>query len=131
MPERLWAATGLQIPNRKRFDSLGQLRNGLQHFAPAAGVDASEETLRFVFEVIDPFINDCWGLFAVDYDEDDEPYVYLVSALARREILFRVSSDAAACFEYWDIDWTQVDPGYRVEMQSRASRAGAKVQLGS
>ena len=65
LPERLWAATGLVIPNQERFDSLGQLRNGLQHFAPPTAVDASEETLRFVFKVIDPFINDCWGLFAI------------------------------------------------------------------
>ena len=65
LPERLWAATGLVIPNQERCDSLGQLRNGLQHFAPPTAVDASEETLRFVFKVIDPFINDCWGLFAI------------------------------------------------------------------
>ena len=66
------------IPNRERFDSLGQLRNGLQHFAPVAVVDASEETLRFVFEVIDPFISDCWSLFAIDYDEDYESYIYFL-----------------------------------------------------
>ena len=127
LPGRLWAATGIEIPNRERFDNFGQLRNGLQHFGPAAGVDASSETLRFVFEVIDPFINDCWNLFAVDYDEDHEPYVYFVDALIRNEILFRVSAEAAACFEGWDVDWTKVSSKYRAEMQSRALKAGAKV----
>lgn len=61
LPERLWASTGLTLPNRKRFDDFGKLRNGLQHFAPAPGTDPGEETLRFVFEVVDPFINQCWA----------------------------------------------------------------------
>ena len=73
LPERLWAATGLLLPGKERFDAFGKLRNGIQHFAPVPDGDAGEETLRFVFEVIDPFIHDCWGLFAVDYDEDYEP----------------------------------------------------------
>lgn len=127
LPERLWAATGLVIPNQERFDSLGQLRNGLQHFAPPTAVDASEETLRFVFKVIDPFINDCWGLFAIDYDEDYEPYIYFLPELVHREILFRVSPDAAACFGDWDVDWSRVGPQYKAEMHSRALTAGAKV----
>ena len=56
LPGRLWAATGLEIPNRECFDNFGRLRNGLQHFGPAGDVDAGSETLRFVFKVIDPFI---------------------------------------------------------------------------
>jgi|SRR5690606_18613591 len=69
LPDRLWATTGIVLPNRDRYESFGRLRNGIQHFGPPAGCDASEETLRFVFEVVDPFINDCWGLFAIDFDE--------------------------------------------------------------
>lgn len=127
LPERLWAVTGNRMPNVKKFEKFGQLRNGLQHFAPSNAVDASAETLRFVFDVVDPFINECWELFAVDYDEDHEPYVYFVNALVQREILFRVSPDAAACFEYWDVDWSQVGSKYRDEMHTRALKAGAKV----
>ena len=80
LPDRLWAATGVSIPERAVFEAFGKLRNGIQHFAPASGRDVGEETLRFVFTVIDPFINGCWGFFAVDYDEDYEPYVYFVHA---------------------------------------------------
>lgn len=123
LPERLWAATGLSIPNKMRFDSFGRLRNGIQHFAPPPGVDAGEETLRFVFEVVDPFINACWELFAVDYDEDYEPYVYFVHALASREITFLVSPEAAAEFENWDVDWSKVSPTYKTEMQARVQKA--------
>lgn len=70
LPERLWAATGMSLSNKARFDSFGKLRNGIQHFAPAPGIETGEETLRFVFDVIDPFVHQSWRLFAVDYDED-------------------------------------------------------------
>ena len=88
-------------------------------------VDPGEETLRFVFEGIDPFINQCWNLFAVDYDEDYEPYVYFVDALVSREILFLVSPEAAAEYENWDVEWSEVSVAYRTEMQSRVAKAKA------
>jgi hypothetical protein len=123
LPDRLWAATGVSIPNKATFDSFGKLRNGIQHFAPVPGHDAGEATLQFVFSVIDPFINECWGLFAVDYDEDYEPYVYFVHALVSREILFLVSPAAAAQFGNWDVDWSSTSEEYRHEMQRRVSEA--------
>jgi hypothetical protein len=128
LPERLWASTGITLPNRKRFDDFGKLRNGLQHFAPAPGTPTAEETLRFVFEVVDPFINECWGLFAVDYDEDDEPYVYFVDALVAREIPFLVSPGAAGAYDDWNVDWTSVSPEYRTMMRQRvlAARSESK-----
>lgn len=48
LPERLWTSTGLSILKKDRFDRFGKLRNGIQHFAPATGVDAGEETLCLV-----------------------------------------------------------------------------------
>jgi hypothetical protein len=128
LPERLWASTDLMIPNRDRYDSFGKLRNGIQHFAPAQGVNPGSETLRFVFEVVDPFINQCWGLFAVDYDEDFERYIYFVHALVAREIPFLVSPEAAAEYENWDVDWNAASVPYRTQMQQRAH--AAKQQTG-
>lgn len=125
LPDRLWAVTGIRIPNRERYDNFGRLRNGVQHFARPPGFDPSEETLRFVFEVIDPFINECWGLFAVDYDEDYDPYIYFVHALVSREILFRVSPEAAEEFANWDVDWSKCSDAYRTEMRSRVQTARA------
>lgn len=119
LPERLWAVTGLAIPSIGRYEKFGRLRNGIQHFAPAQGVDTSEETLRFIFEVIDPFIYECWGLFAIDYDEDYEGYIYFVSALVGRQIQFLVSPEAANTFEEWDVDWSSVSESYRNEMHKR------------
>lgn len=123
LPERLWAATGLSIPNKDLYARFGKLRNGLQHFAPSPTENCGEQTLRFVFEVIDPFINDCWGLFAVDYDEDSEPYVNFVRALVSLEIPFLVSPEAAAAFKHWDVDWSQTTPSYKNLMQARVRQA--------
>lgn len=123
LPERLWAATGLTIPEKSRFDAFGRLRNGIQHFLPSPDGDHEEETLRFIFEVVDPFIYECWGLCAIDYDEDHEPYVYFVGALTRREILFNVSTEAAQSFEDWDVDWCKVSTEYRDEIHRRVQLA--------
>ncbi len=119
LPDRLWAATGIKIPNRARYDSFGKLRNGLQHFGPTPGFDPGTETLEFVFDVIDPFINQCWGLYAIDYDEDSEEYIYLAGILVGREIPFLVSPGAAAEFENWDVDWSSVDPSYKLKIEQR------------
>lgn len=123
LPDRLWAATGLSIPNEKKFNSFGKFRNGIQHFGPTVKADASYETLQFVFEVIDPFIHQCWGLYAVDYDEDYEPYLYFVNAMVSRQILFLVSPDAAAVFDDWNVEWPKVSPAYRKEMLARVKKA--------
>jgi hypothetical protein len=123
LPDRLWAVTGLVIPNRQKFYDFGKLRNGLQHFGPNPAVESDTETLKFIFEVIDPFINDCWKLFAIDYDEDSEPYIYLVGALVHREIKFLVSREAAETFDDWDVDWSSVNDKYRTEMHSRMEAA--------
>ncbi len=125
LPDRLWAATGLSIPNKSSYDSFGKLRNGIQHFSPAPEINAGEETLRFVFNVIDPFINQCWDLFAVDYDEDDVPYEYFVRPLVHHEITFLVSPGAAAVFEYWSADWSRVSEKYKNEMHERVRKAKA------
>lgn len=123
LPERLWAATGLSIPAIGRYEKFGKLRNGIQHFGPAQGIDTGEETLRFIFEVVDPFIYECWGLFAIDYDEDYEGYIYFVSALVNYEIQFLVSPEAADTFEDWDVDWSSVSEAYRNEMHKRVKDA--------
>lgn len=55
-------------------------------------------------EVIDPFIYECSGLYAIDYNEGYKPYVYLVTALVHREIMSNVSREAAETFEHWSVE---------------------------
>jgi hypothetical protein len=69
LPERLWAATGIRLPNVERYRDFGKLRNAIQHFAPPTD-EAQQRTLEFVFGVVDPFIHDTWGLFAIDFNEE-------------------------------------------------------------
>ena len=81
---------------------------------------------QFIFEVIDPFINECWQLFAVDENEDYEPYVYFVSGLIRRGIRFLVSPGVIEHIEHIEIEWPD-DVSYKDDMSAALSAAGAKL----
>ncbi|MEM7590866.1 MAG: hypothetical protein AAF383_05000 [Cyanobacteria bacterium P01_A01_bin.83] len=73
LPERLWATTGYRIKNVELYREFGKLRNGIQHFAsPYDRTYLSDRNLEFIFGVIDPLINDFWGLYAVDFHEEDK-----------------------------------------------------------
>lgn len=122
LPDRLWAATGISLPDRAAFDQFGRLRNGIQHFAPVSGLDLNEETLRFIYRVIDPFIHECWGLFAIDFYEDPE-IQHTIDQLVNHEILFLVSPDAAEASEDWQVDWSKAGKKYRKEMHQRIKKA--------
>lgn len=102
LPERLWISTGIKIEKLEIFSSFGKLRNSIQHFLPPENVDFSARTLEFLYSVIDPFIHDCWDLYAIDYNEDHEPYQYLIDSLICRSIKFLVSPDSV---EYLNMDW--------------------------
>jgi hypothetical protein len=123
LPDRLWATTGIRLPNVELYRSFGKLRNAIQHFAPPDHRDASQEAAQFIFAVIDPFINSCWGLFAIDYNEDYEPYVYLLETLIRRGVLFLVSPECVEHIQYADLEWPTNNPAYCAEMETRFKAA--------
>jgi hypothetical protein len=126
LPDRLWATTGIRLPGLDRYRQFGRLRNAIQHFTVPLQVDVADETIRFIYEVIDPFINKCWRLYAIDYNEDHEPYVYLVEGLIRREVRFLVSPDAAKHVKWLELDWPEGDRAYRKEMEKRFEKAHQK-----
>lgn len=66
LPEVLWASTGYRIKQLNRYQDFGNLRNKIVHFAPPA-LDASTETLKFTFEVLDYMVHDFWGKSFVEY----------------------------------------------------------------
>lgn len=72
LPERLWAATGIRMGNEADFFEFGRLRNVIQHFA-VPNRPLSDEVLRFVFNVVEPLINQFWNesaaYAAVEWDE--------------------------------------------------------------
>jgi hypothetical protein len=124
LPDRLWATTGLTIPNLDQFLRFGALRNSIQHFAVPDSV-ASLHTLHFIYRVIDPFINQCWGLFAVDFNEDHEPHQYLIEGLVRRGIPFLVSPESTKCLTFADIEWPEGHDAFKNEMLARFTAATA------
>ncbi|USH02117.1 hypothetical protein K6Q96_14800 [Grimontia kaedaensis] len=123
LPERLWAATGIKLENPNIFRSFGNLRNCIQHFADPRGRDCAEETVQFIYKVIDPFIHQCWGLYAVDYNEDTEKHVYLIENLIRHGVEFLVSREAALNMKYVRFEWTD-NQAYKYKMLKRFAEAG-------
>lgn len=122
IPNTLWATTGIQISNLDIFKKFGALRNGIQHFGVVPkGIDLSLETLKFIFSVVDPFINKCWGVYAVDCDEDYDSSEHLPGILLRQEILFLPSPQILSSKDYWDVDWDLLDSDYKKEILKRIS----------
>jgi hypothetical protein len=122
LPDRLWATTGIKIPNLQLYKSFGFLRNTIQHFASPHD-DASKKAIEFIYGVIDPFINQCWGLFAVDYNEDHEPYTYLVAGLIANGTEFLVSPDSVEDLEHLEMNWPKANSKYKQLMLGRIKKA--------
>ncbi len=119
LPDRLWASTGKRLKNLQRYHSFGRLRNTIQHFAAPNNVDVSQETIEFIYEVVDPFINECWGLFAVDFNDEADPYAYLVAGLVERGIEFLVSPGVLVDIDQIELKWPSDNPAYKAKMGLR------------
>ena len=89
LPDALWAATGYKIKNLDIFHDFGKLRNRITHFA-LPDINFSEETLKFGFSVVEPFVRDFWQIDAVDFVEayDFECEEYLLEQLKINQIEF-------------------------------------------
>jgi hypothetical protein len=121
LPERLRVTTDIELTNLKKYEEFGKLRNSIQHFAPPQEVDFCGKTIDFIYDVIDPFINECWVLYAIDYNEDDlKERVWLIESLIRREVEFLVSPKVLDCYEdMGDFQWPKNNPGYEQVMRIR------------
>ena len=105
LPEKLKATTGYKIKDKERFRSFGELRNTIQHFAVPENRDLTQETIEFIFCVIEPLINESWGLYATDFyvenpidtlgifppNYDYEPHNDIFNILLKADISFLVS----------------------------------------
>ena len=87
------------------------------------------QTLNFIYEIIDPFIYNCWGLYAVDYilyeneyeDEDRTKKIYLdlIKKLISNEIKFLVSKKAAEYISEWEYCLETCSSQYKCSMRKR------------
>jgi hypothetical protein len=112
LPDRLWAATGIRIPQEGKYKEFGHLRNIIQHFAEPDR-DVSGETREFVFHVLDPFIGEQWGLYAIDYNEEDgDHFEHIFESLVASDLRPRLSPSAK---EAWKNQRVPADApkGYR------------------
>jgi len=86
LPERLWASTGIRLSKTREFIEFGKLRNKIIHFA-VPETDLAGETLRFVFEVMEPAVQEFWKEsivpFAEEWDEVIASEGYLSEQLDR------------------------------------------------
>ena len=98
LPERLWATTGIHIPHPDIYLRFGRLRNTIQHFA-APNEHLNRQTLEFIANVVNPFIGEQWGLFAIDYNEEcGDHYEHIFDSLVDWNVRLRISPRAA---HYW------------------------------
>ena len=73
IPERLWATTGYKLKNQNLYLDFGDLRNNVQHFMRSRSkLYLKQKTLEFVFNVVDPFLYDFWGGYAITCIEHPE-----------------------------------------------------------
>lgn len=105
LPEKLFATTGYRIEKGELFHSFGKLRNSIQHFTKPQDRDLTQETIEFIFGVIEPLINTFWGLYATHFyvenpldplgifppNYDDEPHNDIFNILLKLNVQFLVS----------------------------------------
>ncbi len=122
LPKVFKTITGCNFENDSIFKSFGRLRNSVQHFGiipNQSTTSASLETLKFIYSFIDPFINEHWGLYAIDFDEDMDSYEHLPNILIGYEIKFLISPEAAQNSGCWIDKLNDCSTEYRNVMINR------------
>lgn len=87
LPDLLWAATGVTVPERGTYEDFGRLRNSIVHLGtPPEGL--SDKTLNFAFRVMEPLIGEFWSESITEYmmQYDPDCMDYLIERLEELEI---------------------------------------------
>lgn len=58
LSEHLWAIKGYRIKSTMIYPKVGNLRNNIQHFLYPKNIDFTQEAVEFIYEIIDPAINE-------------------------------------------------------------------------
>lgn len=125
LPKLLWVATGERIPDLENFEKLRKTRNSIQHFCSPEEINLRRLSLEFIYRNIDPLIHKHFGLYAIDYHEDDLiGYDYIVECLVKHEILFSIPSNF--CIKEVDITETLSNSSstYISEFKHRLNQSG-------
>jgi hypothetical protein len=76
LPEVLWATTGIRMGKAGEFLKFGKLRNASIHFAVPDEEDYHCDTLRFLFEVMEPLVNQFWSESIIPHAGVWDEYLY-------------------------------------------------------
>jgi hypothetical protein len=71
LPDRLWAATGINISNVKKYRDFGKLRNQLIHLSFHNKENLAPIAMEYIFDILDPLIEKFWGYSVIDFIEHD------------------------------------------------------------
>jgi hypothetical protein len=125
LPAILVHETGIKLSNAEMYYRFGIIRNKIQHFLPPTSIDFSVETVRFIFEVVDPLIQECWGIYAIDFNEEPDTLAYIVEYLINKEIPFGISPDLLKDPQV-RLEWAKSGAKYRKEMHLRISSSSVR-----
>jgi hypothetical protein len=125
LPQVLWAATGIRLPNPNCYERMRKARNAIQHFCAPENERFAELSLEFIYTIVDPLISEHFGIFAIEHHEDHNvSYDYVVARLIRAGLRFSVPDD----FVVTEIDLIEklkkAAPDYRDWFADELSRIG-------
>src|SRR4051812_9090067 len=81
LPEVLWATTGIRIQRVDQFQRFGKLRNASVHFAVPEAENWHTMTVRFLFEIMEPLVNQFWQESMIPHAAIWDEYVWEDDAL--------------------------------------------------
>lgn len=102
------------------------MRNSIQHFANPRNISCGDETLTFIYTILDTFIAHCWGLYATDYTDDYDDK-YLFDTLINRKIVFTISPRFLLYIDNLDVDLNSKDK-YIIDMNNRIKATKEQVK---
>lgn len=99
LPSKLLEVTKQELPNKELYQTVGVLRNAIQHCYHADGFEdngakAKALALRYIYEIVDPLLMANFEKYAIKYIEDHSVgYDYLVERLLRDGLRFNIPED--------------------------------------
>ena len=115
LPSVLWAASGIELPDKKSFQRIGELRNQVQHFVDDRDANIQFECLNFIYSNVDPLLGEHFGLCACQFHEDEFDD-YVIGSLLSHQIRFTVPPD---------VQLTEIDPHLYLRDATKQYRAWA------
>jgi hypothetical protein len=88
LPGTLLKNTGYNIEEINLYQSFGELRNTIQHFA-VPDIDLDKQTLQYACEVLDPVIQHFWGVGVFEEMMIDEDFIDYISEGGLQDALDR------------------------------------------